>query len=198
MRSKHYTKAVRERLRNDQIDRCRHPGLAHIIEKNIATIARAREHHEQSRSTQDRLADFITAFSGSMLFVYAHMVWFAVWVVLNLGLVGFQPFDPFPFGLLTLVVSLEAIFLSTFVLLSQNRQAAVTDQRADMDLQINLLAEYEVTRLLLLVDSIAKKLGVEACDDPELGELEQKVEPEELLKEMNQAQGKKSPRDKAT
>jgi uncharacterized membrane protein len=81
-------------------------------------------------------------------------MWFAVRILANVGWFGIEPFDPFPFGLLTTIVSLEAIFLSTFVLVSQNRQSAIADRRAQLDLQINLLAEYEVTRLLKLQDAI--------------------------------------------
>ena len=88
--------------------------------------------------------------------VYLHAVWFIVWITINLRWIpGVKPFDPFPFGLLTMIVSLEAIFLSTFVLVSQNRMTVLADKRADLDLQINLLSEYEVTRILTLVDATA-------------------------------------------
>jgi uncharacterized membrane protein len=97
---------------------------------------------------------------------------------------GFEPFDPFPFGLLTTAVSLEAIFLSTFVLISQNRQAQLADRRAELDLQVNLLADYEMTRVLMLVDGIAKKIGCDDCNDEELAELKEDVKPEELLSEL--------------
>jgi uncharacterized membrane protein len=130
------------------------------------------------------VADFITRVSGSLLFVFLHVVWFAVWVLANVGFFGIEPFDPFPFGLLTTIVSLEAIFLSTFVLVSQNRQSAIADRRAQLDLQINLLAEYEVTRLLKLQDAIAKRLKVNECDSKELKELEQDIEPEAVLEKL--------------
>ncbi|MGQ4435792.1 MULTISPECIES: DUF1003 domain-containing protein [unclassified Streptomyces] len=94
------------------------------------------------RGTQDRVADAITAFAGTMLFVYIHAFWFAVWIALNEGLLG-QPgiFDPYPYGLLTMIVSLEAIFLSTFVMVSQNRQATRENVRADLDFETNLRSE---------------------------------------------------------
>lgn len=127
----------------------------------------------------------MTAWSGSIGFFYAHVVWFGLWVILNGGLIpGLAPFDPYPFGLLTMIVSLEAIFLSTFVLISQNRQAHLADQRDSLDLQIDLLAEYEVTRMLRLVDGIAKKLGVEDSTDPEVEELCEPVGPELVLQEI--------------
>jgi uncharacterized membrane protein len=100
---------------------------------------------------QDRVADLITAFSGSMAFVYIHVVWFALWCIGNLI---WWRFDPFPFGLLTLIVSLEAIFLSTFVLLSQNRESARSDQRAEIDFETNVLSE-------VWLEAVAEKLGVD-------------------------------------
>ena len=94
------------------------------------------------RGTQDRVADAITAFAGTMLFVYIHAFWFAVWIALNEGLLGQAGiFDPYPYGLLTMIVSLEAIFLSTFVMVSQNRQAARENVRADLDFETNLRSE---------------------------------------------------------
>ena len=107
------------------------------------------------RGDQDRVADAITRFAGSMSFVYLHLGWFAVWILLNLGLLGSAlVFDDFPFGLLTMVVSLEAIFLSTFVMISQNREAARADVRASLDFETNLEAE-------ILVRAIAKHVGVD-------------------------------------
>ncbi|MEV7979258.1 DUF1003 domain-containing protein [Streptomyces sp. NPDC086519] len=107
----------------------------------------ARIVHEQDvlarmRGTQDRIADAVTAFSGTMTFVYLHALWFAVWIVCNEGVFGDGAvWDPFPFGLLTMIVSLEAIFLSTFVMVSQNRQAARENVRADLDFETNVRSE---------------------------------------------------------
>src|SRR4051812_34748677 len=134
----------------------RDPELVGVIERNIRTLVEVRRQIERSRGRRDRLADAITAWSGSMPFIFVHAAWFAGWIASNLGWLGPRlVFDPFPFGLLTMIVSLEAIFLATFVLLSQNRQAEVAEQRAELDLQINLLSEYELTRVLKLVDAIA-------------------------------------------
>jgi uncharacterized membrane protein len=91
---------------------------------------------------QDRAADRVTAFAGSLTFVYMHSVWFAIWIALNVGLLGSAAaFDKFPFGLLTMIVSLEAIFLATFVMVSQNRQAARADIRSQLDFETNVRAE---------------------------------------------------------
>ena len=158
--------------------------LADVIERNITTMAEVRA-AEQARATiQDRLADILTRFSGNMWFVYVHVAWFGWWIAQNMGWIGHHRFDPFPFGLLTLIVSLEAIFLATFVLISQNRAAVVADMRADLDLQIDLLAEYEVTQLLQLVRKVAEKLEVEECSTPELQELSRPVVLREIIDEL--------------
>ncbi len=160
------------------------PHLAAIIERNIETLLELRSQMERNRSPQDRVADLITRFSGSNVFLYCHIAWFGAWLALNLGWVGTKAFDPYPFGLLTMIVSLEAIFLSTFVLISQNRMAAMSDERADLDLQINLLSEYEITKILKLTDAIADHLGLKQGKDSELKELERTVPPDALLREM--------------
>ncbi|WP_323138078.1 MULTISPECIES: DUF1003 domain-containing protein [unclassified Streptomyces] len=108
----------------------------------VVHIPHERVQFARMRTSQDRVADAITSFAGTMLFVYLHTVWFAVWIALNEGLLGKAGiFDPYPFGLLTMIVSLEAIFLSTFVMVSQNRQAARENVRADLDFETNLRSE---------------------------------------------------------
>ena len=166
------------------------PHLADIIEQNIRTIIDIRKKAEDRRTLQDRLADLITEFSGRMAFAYFHIVWFGIWIVVNLGLLGIKPFDPYPFGLLTMVVSLEAIFLATFVLISQNRLSAEADRREDLDLQMDLLTEHELTRVLKMLDAIQDKLGIENDTDHELLDLEQNVHPEDVLEEIERVQRK--------
>lgn len=158
--------------------------LAKIIEQNIHTIANLRRTADAQRTLQERLADMITEFSGRMSFVYFHIGWFGVWIVINLGIFGNQPFDPFPFGLLTMIVSLEAIFLATFVLISQNRLSIEADRRADLDLQIGLLTEYELTRVLKMLDAVQDKMDIENDSDEELLDLEKEVHPEDVLEEI--------------
>jgi uncharacterized membrane protein len=115
------------------------PGATHRLDTRLR---HERLVFARMRTSQDRFADAITALAGTMGFVYVHAVWFAVWIALNLGLFGsVAVFDPYPFGLLTMIVSLEAIFLSTFVMVSQNRQAARENVRADLDFETNLRAE---------------------------------------------------------
>ena len=158
--------------------------LAGIIEQNIQAILEIRSRSLEARSAQERISDGITAFSGRMSFLYLHAIWFGVWIIVNLGWTGLKPFDLYPFGLLTMIVSLEAIFLATFVLISQNRTAAEVDHRADLDLQINLLTEHEITRVIRMLDVIGRKLEVNS----ELIELEQDVKPQAVLHEMDLVQ----------
>jgi uncharacterized membrane protein len=118
-----------------------------IEDGNLYKIEHFKTRHERPliravTRVQDRAADRITSFAGSLQFVYLHSIWFGIWIVLNVGLIGasFQ-FDKFPFGLLTMIVSLEAIFLSTFVMVSQNRQSAKADIRSELDYETNLRSE---------------------------------------------------------
>lgn len=164
------------------------PALSATIERYIRTIVRLRIKAARERSVEDRIADTITGISGRMLFVYVHIVWFGIWLALNTGRLGVRPFDPFPYGLLTMIVSLEAIFLSTFVLITQNRMGVQAEHRADLDLHIDLLTEYELTRVLQMLDSIQDKLGIHNDQDTELAELESETKPEEVLAEIERLQ----------
>lgn len=168
--------------------------LADVIDRNIATLLRLRAETARKRPLQAVLADGITWFSGRMIFIYLHVLWFGAWILLNTGRFGLHPFDPFPYGLLTMVVSLEAIFLSTFVLISQNRLAEEADRRADLDLHIGLLTEHEVTRVLQMLDAIQEKLGIVHDLDSELAQLEMETRPEDVLAEIHRLQFAERPR----
>jgi len=118
-----------------------------VEDGNLFPVLAGRVSHERHAvqalvDAQDRVADRVTTFAGSLKFVYIHAAWFGVWIVLNVGALGASlAFDKFPFGLLTMIVSLEAIFLSTFVMVSQNRQAERSDIRSQLDFETNLRAE---------------------------------------------------------
>jgi len=114
----------------------------HLFPVFIKRIGNERSILNSVKRAQDRAADRVTDFAGSLNFVYIHGVWFGIWILINIGLIGSAlTFDKFPFGLLTMIVSLEAIFLSTFVMVSQNRQAARADVRAELDFETNLRSE---------------------------------------------------------
>ena len=164
--------------------------LARVVHENIEQLISIRDAEEKKKGLQEKAADLLTRFSGSMLFVYVHAAWFGLWIAVNVGWLGTKPFDPFPFSLLTLIVSLEAIFLSTFVLISQYHASQMADRRADLDLQINLLSEHEITRLLALVDAMASHLGVTVPEQPELDELKKDIGAGEVLQEIESRESK--------
>ena len=159
--------------------------MARVVERNITALIARRRQEEAAGGWQERAADGITRFTGSMRFVYLHLAVFGLWIAVNLGWLPLPRFDP-TFVILAMVASVEAIFLSTFVLITQNRMAAQADKRADLDLQISLLAEHEVTRLITLVTAMADRMGIEESRDPELTELAQDVAPERVLEEMEE------------
>ena len=157
------------------------PGMTPVLERNIRSLQLRRERDEARAGWQERAADTITRFTGSMTFVYLHLAAFGFWIVANLGWIpGIPAWDP-SFVVLAMIASVEAIFLSTFVLISQNRMAATADKRADLDLQISLLAEHEITRLIALVSALSDHIGVKTEVDGEVDELKQDVAPEAVL-----------------
>lgn len=154
--------------------------MAKIVERNINTLLKRRQAEERKKSREEYLADLITKFTGSMPFVYLHLVVFTIWIIWNLGWLGVKPFDP-SFVILAMFASVEAIFLTSFVLISQNRMAAQSDKRSELDLQISLLAEHEITRLITMITAIARKLNLEEADDHEIDELARDVDPERVM-----------------
>ncbi len=116
----------------------------------------------QSGSLMDRVADRVAAFVGSVTFVLLQCASFVVWAVINANLIpGVPPFDPYPYPLLSMVVSTESVILSAFILINQNRMGYLSDRRDHLDLQVNLLTEREVTRLLQMTEAIGRRLGIE-------------------------------------
>ncbi len=157
-----------------------------LTRENVQSMRRVEEAALANRSRADRMAAAIAGFCGSMLFVWLHVAAFSSWIVFN-AFPGLKHFDPYPFTFLTLVVSLEAIFLSSFILISQNYELRISDRRNQLDLQINLLTEQENTKMLQMLQAIAQKLGVEETD-PELDILKETTHPEKLISQIEQAQ----------
>lgn len=148
------------------------------MQYNIEAIAKLEHEALHERSTAERLSDAITRFTGSIGFVAFHVLLFAFWFVVNLDFVaGFAAFDPFPFGILTLIVSTEGVFLAIFILISQNRITRQADRRAQLDLQINLLTEREITLMLRMQKKLGERFGLEFENANE--------EANHLMKEMN-------------
>jgi uncharacterized membrane protein len=154
-----------------------------LTERNVQLIRQLEESAKRERTRSDRVAEAIANFCGSMVFVWVHVVWFGGWILVNL-LPGLPHIDPFPFTFLTLVVSLEAIFLSTFILISQNHDTKITERRNHLDLQINLLSEQENTRMIDMLQAIAEKVGAEIPSDAELAALREQTEPERVVKQI--------------
>ena len=158
--------------------------LNRALARNIEALHRRRAREAADASIEEKVAGAITRFTGSMRFVYLHLVVFGFWIVANLGWVpGVAAWDP-SFVVLAMIASVEAIFLSTFVLISQNRMQAAADKRADLDLQINLLAEHEVTKLVAMVAEIRAHLGLGDGREHEVEELKRNVAPEAVLDAM--------------
>lgn len=159
-----------------------------VLARNIAALQQAERAEEQRATLSDRIAETMTAFTGSMTFAVIHLAIVAAWVIVNVGLLpGVKRFDP-TFVILATAASVEAIFLSTFVLISQNRAAALAQRQASLDLQINLLTEHELTRLITLCRAMAARMGVEEAQDHTLAGLERHVAPEKVMARISAAQ----------
>jgi uncharacterized membrane protein len=158
-----------------------------VTKANITKIAKIEEEAHANSSVSEIIAGAIADFCGSMTFVWVHVAWFSTWILLNTVL-GIS-FDPFPFTFLTLVVSLEAIFLSTFILINQNRENAISERRNHLDLQVNLLAEQENTKMLYFLERIADKVGAEVVDKDLTDELSSETDPEQLMKQIQEEHG---------
>jgi uncharacterized membrane protein len=138
-----------------------HAPASPLLARNVEAVAQLEAADRARQTTVDRFSDAVAQMAGTTWFVGFHVVWFAAWIAWNTGRVpGWRPIDPFPFSFLTLVVSLEAIFLTLFVLISQNNLTRLSERRAHLDLQVNLLAEQESSKTVALLERIAQKLDI--------------------------------------
>ena len=157
---------------------------ASTTHKNIRAICAMEEQALARRSAAARLGDAIATHAGRMWFIILHVIWFTIWIAWNTRVGGEHSFDPFPFPFLTLIVSLEAIFLSLFILMSQNRSGLQADQRNHLDLQINLLAEDENTKMIQMLQAICKHHGLQIGDDPEVAALAQRTDVTDVVTDL--------------
>jgi uncharacterized membrane protein len=157
---------------------------ASTTSRNIAAICELEKKALARRSLAARIGDVIATQAGRMWFIVFHMVWFAVWLLMNTGAHGKTGFDPFPFPLLTMIVSLESIFLSLFILMSQNRSGLQADQRNHLDLQINLLSEDENTKMLQMLQALCAHHKLAVGKDPEIDAMTKRTEIHEVLSEL--------------
>jgi uncharacterized membrane protein len=161
------------------------PGLSSVIERNMEALLKRRQKEARLRSRSQRAADRISHFAGSMSFVYLHLVLFGGWIALNKLPLPFPPFDP-TLVVLAMFASVEAIFLSTFVLMNQNQMSAASEERAELDLQISLLAEHEITRVVTMLSAVCEHLEVEQPEPQELADLKRDVAPERVLDRLDE------------
>jgi uncharacterized membrane protein len=154
-----------------------------LTERNVTVIRELEEAAKEERTRTDRFAEAIANFCGSMTFVWVHVVWFGIWILINV-IPRLPHIDPFPFTFLTLVVSLEAIFLSTFILISQNHDSKISERRNHLDLQINLLSEQENTKMLVMLRAIAEKVGANPSRDDQVEALSEETKPQRLVKQI--------------
>jgi uncharacterized membrane protein len=160
-----------------------------LTQRNVEAVLNLEEAAKEQRTRSELVAERIAKFCGSMRFVWVHVIWFSGWVFFNL-MPGIKHIDPFPFTFLTLVVSLEAIFLSTFILISQNHDTQISERRNHLDLQINLLSEQENTKMIHMLQAIADRVGVDLSNDSELEKLRQETQPEKLVEQIEQREEK--------
>jgi len=164
---------------------------ADLTRENVQAMRRLDDLAVAKRGRADRVAEFVAQFCGSITFVWIHAVVFGAWIAWNV-LPVVTHFDPYPFTFLTLCVSLEAIFLSSFILISQNYEMRISDRRSRLDLQINLLAEQENTKMLQMLSRISKKLDLGDDDDPEISALEEATRPDTLARQIEDAYRERS------
>jgi uncharacterized membrane protein len=166
-----------------------------LVARNVAAVAQLEAADRARQTAAERFSDTIARVAGTPWFAWLHVVWFAAWVGWNAGLVpGWRPIDPFPFSFLTLVVSLEAIFLSIFVLISQNNLTRQSERRAQLDLQINLLAEQESSKTVALLERIAQQLNVPVPEDSSETELAAPTDIRDVVSTLESVQPAKSHR----
>ncbi len=153
-----------------------------LTQQNIEVIAKLEDALSNQRTASDKFIDAIAGFCGTKAFVWVHFAWFSIWIGFN-SLPGIKRFDLFPFPLLALIVSLEAIFLTAFILISQKYQAQVAVRRNHLDLQINLLSEQENTKMLMMLSAIMKSMNIHLSDE-EANILQETVRPEKLAEQI--------------
>lgn len=140
---------------------------------------------DAKRSVSEKIADWLAETFGGVPFFILNFLWFVFWIFINLGVIpGIEPFDPFPFGLLTMIVSLEAIFLSIFVLISQNRAAKIDDLREEIDLQVDIITEQELTKLMEMVTRLMEKNGIDISKDEALQQMLKPIDTDRIEKAL--------------
>ena len=162
------------------------PEMAKVVERNVNALLHHRQQEDKKRSFGDRIVDAVANFAGSMSSLYVHIIFYGIWFAWNKGWLNVKPFDP-EFIFLGTFAAVEAIFLTTFVLIGQKRMNVQADKWAELHLQVSLLTEHELTRVLNLVKEVAKKMDIEIAEDKEIEELSKDIHPEKVLDTMEKA-----------
>jgi uncharacterized membrane protein len=159
-----------------------------VADENIRAVEQIQHKAARRRTLAQRLSDKVSSIAARESAIVVHAVWFGIWISANIGVLPVRPFDPFPFSLLTTIVSLEAIFLTLFVLSSQNRLTQDADRRAHLDLQINLLSEQEMTVVLQMLQEVCEHLGLhKTIDSRKFRELAQRTDVSEVADHVEQS-----------
>ncbi len=162
------------------------PDITKIVQRNVDALVHRKKEDLKKRSLTQKFVSTITSFAGSMSSLYIHSTLFGVWVVWNMGFLNLRPFDP-SFIMLATFAAVEAIFLTTFVLIGQKHMNAQAEKWAELDLQISLLTEHEVTRILTLITAVAKKMDIKVVGNKEIDELSKDIHPDNVLDTMEKA-----------
>lgn len=158
---------------------------AEITERNVRTVRELEDLAVADPSVADRVASFVARFAGSIYFALVHVVLVAAWIGVN-SVPGLPHWDPYPFTLLTMWASLEGVFIASFILIAQNYAMRLSERRAQLDLQVNLLAEQEASKALHMLEEIARKVGVQCGDDPEVAALAEATRLEKLAEQIEE------------
>lgn len=183
---------VNGRTKSARAEAVRAEGAPEFVAESVEEIARLEGRDRIAMGWSDRLADRLAGFSGSMAFIGVHALVFGGWIVGNARIGGLGAFDPYPYQLLTMLVSLEAIFLATFVLISQNRQALHADRRAKVALQVNVISEQELTKVMDMLRELRQQMGVHR-HDPELEEMTRRTYIADIADAVDEAERKLEP-----
>lgn len=155
------------------------------VQRRRKAIKSFKAKADAKRSRTEKFADLLTAKFGTITFLTLNFIWFISWIVINTGMTPIEPFDPFPFGLLTMIVSLEAIGLAIIVLISQNREARISELREEIELQMSTISEGEVTKIIGLMAILLEKQGVK-IDDPEVEKMLKPIDSAEMIRQLEQ------------
>jgi uncharacterized membrane protein len=170
------------------------PEAAEITRRNVRTVRELEQLAVADPSFADRVASFIARFAGSIWFAVAHAVVFGAWILVNV-LPGLPHWDPYPFTFLTMWASMESLLVASFILIAQNYAMRLSERRDKLELQVNLLAEQETTKTLQLLDAIARKVGAQCDNDPEVQALSEATRLESLARQIEETEREEAQRE---